>query len=430
MFEIKNRGGESKISLFLLLIIISSYVLGFYLNEDSAGGGKLDYIDHEWGTIQLFAKNSLSEVLDSMSYESSRTPLFYILNKYNPLANEIEQLRLSCFLFSAIIPFFLYSALKFNFPKEYNKNYIFIFSFIIFLSPYFRTNAYWPSSENLQIIFVILSIIFYLKLINTVRENKHNLYYLSSLSALFAFCAFYTDQKAFFLAALIYFDLIRRNNFSFFVNFSLINFIFFLPTIYLFYKWGGIVPIGSQFRVSSYLNGTNIFLSTIGIYFGLIFISNIFNDNFRKKINIEKIDIILIACLSIFIFFTLPSYPITFGSGIVSKLLGVITVKLNYDWKIIKLVYFLINFSFIIVLILLLEKSLRNIVVLLSFLLVYNLTPFSYQSYVDPIFYILILTIFDFKKEVKIFNNKILYLFLIFYTAMLSGSIIMRNFII
>ena len=109
MFEIKNRGGESKISLFLLLIIISSYVLGFYLNEDSAGGGKLDYIDHEWGTIQLFAKNSLSEVLDSMSYESSRTPLFYILNKYNPLANEIEQLRLSCFLFSAIIPFFLYS---------------------------------------------------------------------------------------------------------------------------------------------------------------------------------------------------------------------------------------------------------------------------------------------------------------------------------
>ncbi len=150
----------------------------------------------------------------------------------------------------------------------------------------------------------------------------------------------------------------------------------------------------------------------------------------EKKINIEKIDIILILCLSIFIFFTLPSSPITFGSGIVSKLLGVITVKLNYDWKIIKLVYFLINFSFIIVLILLLEKSLRNIVVLLSFLLVYNLTYFSYQSYVDPIFYILILTIFDFKKEVKIFNNKILYLFLIFYTAMLSGSIIMRNFIL
>ena len=127
MFEIKNRDGESRISLFLLLIIILSYVLGFYLNEDSAGGGKIDYIDHEWGTIQLFAKNNLSEALDSALYESSRTPLFYILNKYNPLANEIEQLRFSWFLFSAITPFLLYSALKINFPKEYNKNYIFVF---------------------------------------------------------------------------------------------------------------------------------------------------------------------------------------------------------------------------------------------------------------------------------------------------------------
>ena len=128
----------------------------------------------------------------------------------------------------SITPFLFYSALKINFPKEYNKNYIFIFSFIIFLSPYFRTNAYWPSSENLQIIFVILSIIFYLKLINTARENKHDLYYLSSLSALFAFCAFYTDQKAFFLAALIYFDLIRRNNLVFFLIFSFLNLLLFL----------------------------------------------------------------------------------------------------------------------------------------------------------------------------------------------------------
>ena len=116
MFEIKNRDGESRISLFLLLIIILSYVLGFYLNEDSAGGGKMDYMAHEWGTIQLFAKNNLSQALDSMLYESSRTPLFYILNKYNPLASEIEQFRLTCFLFSAITPFLLYSALKINFP--------------------------------------------------------------------------------------------------------------------------------------------------------------------------------------------------------------------------------------------------------------------------------------------------------------------------
>ena len=38
---------------FATLIAIS-FLAGFYLNEDSAGGGKIDLYEHEWDNLVLF----------------------------------------------------------------------------------------------------------------------------------------------------------------------------------------------------------------------------------------------------------------------------------------------------------------------------------------------------------------------------------------
>ena len=159
MFELKKN--NLTVSVILVAIFIS-YIIGFYFNEDSAGGGKIDYINHEWGTIQLFLQNDLKVALNSILYESSRTPLFYIINKHIAGTYNIEGLRLFWFIFSLIIPFLFYLTLKLIVSKKIDKSYILLFSFVIFLSPYFRSNAYWPSSENLQIFFVILSLFFYI----------------------------------------------------------------------------------------------------------------------------------------------------------------------------------------------------------------------------------------------------------------------------
>ena len=56
-------------------LIIISYFFGFYLNEDSAGGGKIDLYDHEWGNVQLFINNNIFDALTDLRYKSSRTPL-------------------------------------------------------------------------------------------------------------------------------------------------------------------------------------------------------------------------------------------------------------------------------------------------------------------------------------------------------------------
>ena len=426
MHEIK----KSNLGLIILIfIIIVSYILGFYLNEDSAGGGKVDYIDHEWSTIQLFIKNDISAALSSILYSSSRTPLFYIVNKFIPFNNDVENLRLFWFIFSSTIPILFYFTLKLVASKKINEAYIFLFSLIILLSPYFRTNAYWPSSENMQIFFVILSLFFYLLLIDKKNKNRFELYLFSSLSIISVYCAFYTDQKAFFLVALIYFDLIRKNNLTFFFIFSFLNLLLFLPSIYLFISWGGLVPIESQFRVSRYFQGTNILISTLGIYFALIFFSNFLKINFLNEKKFNRIDLFLIFILAIFLFFTLPTTPIDFGSGIISKLIGVVSIKLSLNWNIVKYIYFCINLLFVGMIILLVEKNLKNLIIFSSFLLVYNLTSLTYQSYVDPIFYIIILTILNFKNNIDILNKKMAYLFLAFYSLMLCGSILFRIYV-
>ena len=49
-------------------------MLGFYPNEDSAGGGKVDYTEHEWAST--FFNNNLNIALSSPLYESSEPSIF------------------------------------------------------------------------------------------------------------------------------------------------------------------------------------------------------------------------------------------------------------------------------------------------------------------------------------------------------------------
>ena len=75
---------KDKIYIYIFsILILFSYFFGFYINEDAAGGGKVDLYDHEWGNVQLFINNNVLDVLGDERYESSRTPLYLIINKYN-----------------------------------------------------------------------------------------------------------------------------------------------------------------------------------------------------------------------------------------------------------------------------------------------------------------------------------------------------------
>jgi len=413
---------------FFSFLILLSYFFGFYLNEDSAGGGRSDLYEHEWGNVQLFINNNILDALRDPKYESSRTPLYLLINKYNFFASTIEGLRASYFIFSLSIPVALFFLLKKIFKKVDIKILVFL-SLIPLLSPYFRSSAFWANQENLAILFIIISLFFFVDLL----ENKKKLYFNnlinSSIASFFSFLAFYSDQKAVFLVILIYFMLVKKNDLKFFFSFSFINFLFFIPTIYLFYIWGGIVPIESQFRITTNLSGLNIFISNIGIYVLPIIFILIIKKDLKKYLKIDFTNLLILIFISLLLIYFLPIEPKFEGNGIIFKLISVINQKFELNWNFIKFLYFFINLIFLFFLLNLFEKKFENLVFFIIFAVIFSSTSFTYQSYVDPLFFILLFGCFKLRNNLQLASLPFAYSFFIFYIGMLTFSILFRKFI-
>ena len=133
----------------------------------------------------------------------------------------------------------------------------------------------------------------------------------------------------------------------------------------------------------------------------------------------------------VILIFLLPTNPSTEGSGIVFKLLSTIYLKEYFllEWKIFKIIYLIINIFFIYIILIFLKITIKNLFIILSFALIFQLTYFSYQSYVDPIFLIMIYSLFD-MKNINLMNSKVIHFNLVFYTFILISSIIFRTYVI
>ena len=118
------------ISLVLVLLSISSFFIGYIYGENSAGAGTL-YHDFEnvWINLQTFLNHNLiiaiqfTAGIDPEVYQSSRTPLIYILHKlFNPFVeNKISFIR-SVFIISLVLPVIFYLCLKQKFKQEERFN--------------------------------------------------------------------------------------------------------------------------------------------------------------------------------------------------------------------------------------------------------------------------------------------------------------------
>ena len=76
------------ISLLLILLSITSFFIGFFYGENSAGAGTLYHdFNNVWRNLQTFLNNDLGTAINFTTYsdreifQSSRTPLIYILHK-------------------------------------------------------------------------------------------------------------------------------------------------------------------------------------------------------------------------------------------------------------------------------------------------------------------------------------------------------------
>ena len=158
----KNTINSEKLILsFLIFLSIASYFVGYFLKENSAGGGEADF-KFVWQNLQTFDNYSLFEaikltgVADDKIFQSTRTPGFYILNKLlNPFIDNKANFKISIFIISIIVPIILFYTLKIKF-KNVKTIYLLSVCSIIFLSPYFRTSAIWGLEENFGILSIVL----------------------------------------------------------------------------------------------------------------------------------------------------------------------------------------------------------------------------------------------------------------------------------
>ena len=144
------------------------------------------------------------------------------------LTNNILFIKCLYILFSCLLPYIFYLIIKTKY--KINTDYIFIFSLIIFFSPYFRSSAIWLLGDNLSLVFFSLTVLFFLKIENE-KENILN-YYVCFISLIL--CCYIRYYYCIFL---IYFLFIfyKKLDFKSFFNILILAFILLIPALVYFY---------------------------------------------------------------------------------------------------------------------------------------------------------------------------------------------------
>tara|TARA_B100000963_G_scaffold61509_1_gene49440 strand:+ start:1414 stop:2721 length:1308 start_codon:yes stop_codon:yes gene_type:complete len=423
----KNEKLERIALVFLTFIIVFSYFIGFYLNENSAGGGEGDFLSFTLKNLKLFNTNSLSEALgvvntDSSSklFQSSRIPGFYIFNKFlNPFTENPIYYRLSILLFSILVPIIFYLSLVLKF-KNTKKIYLLFLASLVLMSPYFRTSAIWGNEENFAYITLVASYYFLIKYLSTENHKIS----LLSLVILFSSLCVYFDQKFTLVPAVCFFIIMfDQNKFKLKIYTFFLYAFFSLPVIYLIYIWGGLLPPVDQVGRNVHIGRFNFqhvgyALSIIAFYLFPFVISKIFEE---RKISFlytfdKKELIVFIATifyLIFFLFFYDISSEVLVGKGVFYKITILISDNV-FVQKLIMCLVILLSIKFIFIT---LQKEFINIFVLLFLIL----TPVLYrpvlQEYYDPMIFLLF---FTFLKTKFLINFKSLMILFVYLTIFLT----------
>ena len=417
-----------KIIIFLPII---SFFVGFYLDENSAGAGGYDG-DIKWikSNIKIFLDNDLLTAILHPDFFGNRTPLIYIIQKiFNPFFNNYEIYRFTSFLISLIGPIIFYKLLRKKFFNE-EKEILFLIASLIYLSPYYRTSAFWGLNENYGLITAITSFYFLYKVLNKGHFKTFDLTFLIFFSSL----SVYFDLKLAFVPLVSFLMIIFSQNnlrvkFITFLSYTILS----IPYLSLIMYWDGIVPTKTQLANQNTITSIEDFSKVYFIHLGyaatiisfyllpiLLFTNKNLTNNLKKVFHKKETYIFLLLIL-LFVFclfylfdfekFTVKDYWI--GLGIVHKLSILITDNLIFR-EIITYIFFF--FSFFLIFFFYTLNKIDVIYLAYFFLLSLLLWPLM-QEYFDPIILILVFSLF---KSVKYFTKTRALLIFAYFSIFLS----------
>lgn len=389
MFSLRKK-------IFIFFIFFFSLLVSFYLGENSSGGSKRDFL-HTKIYTEIFEINFISGIDLFKNRGEIHSPFFYILIAN---LNKIFGDKFVNFLYlisSSLIPLILYSALKKKFLHA-NIDYLYLLSLLIFLSPYFRSSAVWQTTDNLALLFFLLSINFFLK-----HENLRNNFLLNSILC-FSFLILasyirYYYSIFFLLFFLIMYKKLSLKENSFIILFNLISSIPFLMYVGFIYQ-NRIDTESFYFFRFDFIFNYLIFTSLFFFYSIPFFLNRRSYQEFFNFVKQKKK--ILIFFILVFILlsqlYVIPDFSL--GGGIFYKISRLYNLDLLFIFSLfgsLSLFFFY-------------ENSLRNNIIFLLLIFGFPII-ILYQKYYDPLIYLVILTLLNSKFFDELICNQNINLF-------------------
>ena len=156
-----NLNKKSFFKIAIILLICTSFFLGYFLRENSVGGG-LEFYAMEWPIIQSFKRDFLFTISNYGALNDYTMPFPHIANAYlNPFSDDVKNFQLSNTVISFSIFLIFAGVLKKVFSYR-NSTDILLISSVFLILPFFRTTAFWGKQENYGWLFLIFALYFFL----------------------------------------------------------------------------------------------------------------------------------------------------------------------------------------------------------------------------------------------------------------------------
>lgn len=372
---------------YIYLFLYFSLLVGFYFNEDFAGGALMDYTHHV-ERMHIMQKDIIGKLLNYDEVGTPHSPIYmlYFIFLNSTFGFDVAKLiNLHLLLF---LPFFIYLNLKLKFDFKKN-NFLILLPCILFISPYFRASALTIDDNILAATLFTISIYFFFR-----YEKSNELKYIFFNTLFFSLAAYFRPIYCifgFYFFISYYFKLGFN---KFFFSYIFFNIILSAPALYYVI----VLDVNGWFQ--SYYNRVNV-LTCISITISIIFfyslpflflnISQIKKNKVQLKLflfNKKILFLSLIFFVSLFFFFDysggagLPLY----SGGIFYKL-SILLFKNDYLFYLISTISF--YFIFLIFTKFSQKKDLILDIILLLILILLGLHGRIYHEIYDPLFYVL-----------------------------------------
>lgn len=383
----------------LITISLLSFIFGFLNNEDLSTGGSSWDFNLIWPIVQEYTNFNFES---EKSQITRHVPFHYlILSIFNFFFEGKNSVRFFYFIFSFLLPFFLY--LNLNQLYKDKKLNILIISFAFFFLPFFRSSAIWANAHLTALIFFLIGNFYYLK------SKINNKFSLKLLNLFFLSLATYSIQSYVILYLFYLYRYFVLESFKNFLYLFVISCFLGLPGLYFIY----INPRIANLPFTKDIFFNFCFNFTIIFFYFLFFILN------KKSILIlfEKISQIKIFHLVLLVlFFLIILFNLNFqvldsslkGGGFFYKVSHFLFKNNSF---------FILIFFFSLILIFNLIKIEKNF---LEIILIINLMSINlavYQKYFEPSFLILIFVVnknFLVKNTLSSVGNSVIFYLIIF----------------